>query len=92
MYSRPRRIPTIIFKVVIIVVVVSVIKVDAGSAQGNDLFGVGCLAHAVELVSVSAEAAVALIGDDHYVGADRPALPRDVIRVDILSNNGSQST
>ena len=79
-----------IILVITIIFVIAVVKLNAGSTERDNLLGIVCLAHARQLVPVSAKASVALVGDEHNVGADRLALPGDIVTVNVLCQSGTK--
>lgn len=79
-----------IILVITIIFVIAVVKLNAGSTERDNLLGIVGLAHARQLVPVSAKASVALVRDEHYVGADRLALPGDIVSVNVLCQSGAK--
>lgn len=82
----------VVITIVVVVVIVGVVELDTGCTERNDFPGVICLAHTRKLVAVPVKTPVAIIGDEHDVGANRLTLPRHVVAVDILCQSWSKDT
>jgi hypothetical protein len=76
--------------IIIVDVVVDIPRIgrrNAGSAEWNDLVGIGGLTDATALIAVIVESSVAVTGDRGEVTANDSALTGDVAVVNILSGN-----